>query len=73
MIYRVNIGLDPRVMMHTTNVYHLFDLVGDIGGVLEVFMIALWFFLAPISQFSFEMSAMKRLFLAKTLDPTFFV
>lgn len=72
MIFSVNIGLDSRIQMHMTSVYHLFDLVGDIGGVLEVFLVCLMLFIAPFSKFSFEMEALKSLFLARTNDPNVF-
>jgi hypothetical protein len=49
MILRINIGLDPRVLMHTTGVYNVMDLVGDIGGVFEIFLIGFAIFLVPMS------------------------
>ena len=58
--------------MHTTNVYDLMDLVGDIGGVFDVFLIVFAIFLVPMSQFGYELKAVKTLFEVKSEDPNLF-
>ena len=46
----------------------MFDLLGDLGGVTEIVMLIFGAFLFPVSEFSFVVEAMKRFFLAKTVD-----
>ena len=55
------------------NTYDFLDLLGDIGGVTEVAMLAFGFFMFPISEHSFILLAAKRLFLARTDDQEMFV
>ena len=42
------------------------DLLGDLGGVTEVIMIIFGFILYPISEHSYTLKAIKRLYLART-------
>lgn len=49
-------------------VYNFLDLLGDLGGLTECFMITFGFFLLPISEHDFVVQATKRLFIAKTTD-----
>ena len=58
--------------MHTREAYNLLDLMGDLGGVLEVFIFACSFLLSPIFEHSFVMKALSILFLARTSDKTMF-
>jgi len=50
----------------------MLDLLGDLGGVTEVFMIFFSFLLMPISDHSFTMKAMKKLYIARTRDEDLF-
>ena len=43
--------------MHVREVFNLFDLVGDLGGVIEVMIIVMGVLLYPISEHSFLLSA----------------
>ena len=43
-----------------------FDLLGDLGGVRELFVISFGIFLLPISEHAFVMKASKYLFFART-------
>lgn len=51
---------------HEREVYNVMDLLGDLGGVVEVLMIIFGFFLFPISEFSFITSVTQKLFYART-------
>jgi len=43
--------------MHERRVYGLFDLMGDLGGVLELIVVFVGFFVSKLSKFSFTMLA----------------
>jgi hypothetical protein len=49
-----------------------FDLLGDLGGVRELFVISFGIFLLPISGHIFIMNAAKYLFFARTSDTHIF-
>ena len=47
-------------------IYGWFDLLGDLGGVTDVFVLIFTYFFAPISEFNFILEASKKLFMART-------
>lgn len=48
------------------------DLLGDLGGVVEVLTILFGIFLFPISEFSFILEASQKLFYARSTDKSLF-
>ena len=50
----------------TRRIYGWFDLLGDLGGVTDVFVLIFTYFFAPISEFNFILEASKKLFMART-------
>lgn len=50
----------------------MIDLLGDLGGVLEVIMVFTGAVLMPISEHHYILKAAKRMFMARTRDPTLF-
>jgi hypothetical protein len=68
MIGQVVLVLDSNSLEHERSRYNLLDLIGDLGGVLEVFIIFFGLIAFPISEFSFVMKAISILFLARTKD-----
>ena len=58
---------------HVRVVYDLLGVLGDLGGVTEVIMLFFGFFLEPISEHSFMLKAIKKLFLARTNDNDLFL
>ena len=60
------ITLSKEKVEHSRAVYNFLDLLGDLGGLTEVFMLIVGFFVAPISEHNFIMKAARRLFIAKT-------
>ena len=64
--------MDQTTILHTRRIYSLFDLLGDLGGVTEVIMLAFGFMLYPISEHSFYLKAIKKLFIAKTTNEKLF-
>ena len=59
--------------MHLRQVYGLLDILGDLGGVLEVIMVVMGALLMPIAEHHFTLQAAKRIFMAKTTDPKLFL
>ena len=49
------------------------DLIGDLGGVMEVFHVIFGVVLNPISNFAFILKATKMLFYARTSDSEMFL
>lgn len=64
--------LEAEDIRHTREIYSLFDILGDLGGVTEVIMLLFGFFLYPISEHSFSLQALKRLYKARTVDDSIF-
>jgi hypothetical protein len=64
--------MDQTTMMHGRRIYSLFDLLGDLGGVTEVIMLCFGFMLYPISEHSFYLKAITKLFIAKTSSESLF-
>ena len=48
------------------------DLIGDLGGVTELFKFLIGLFINPISNFAFVLQASKLLFHARTTDSEMF-
>ena len=44
-------------------------MIGELGGITKVIMFVFGFFLYPISEHSFTLKALKKLYLAKSSDP----
>jgi hypothetical protein len=51
---------------YSRRIYGWFDLLGDLGGVTDVFVLIFTYFFAPISEFNFILEASKKLFMART-------
>ena len=49
-LYRTNVFLQAESMIHKREVFNLLDLVGDLGGVLEVIILSFGFIFFPISE-----------------------
>lgn len=64
--------LEAESIRHIRYIYSLLDVLGDLGGVTEVIMLLFGFFLYPISEHSFILQALRRLYKARTKDDTIF-
>ena len=51
---------------YSRRIYGWFDLLGDLGGITEVFILTFTYFFAPISEHKFIVNASKKLFKART-------
>ena len=58
--------------IHERSTYSVMDLIGDLGGVVEILLLIFVFFIAPISEHSFKLAVANRLFWAKTKDKKLF-
>jgi hypothetical protein len=58
---------------HSREIYNILDLVGDLGGVLEVLLTLFGIFMFRISERSFVLKALEKLFLAHTVQTNIFV
>lgn len=67
-LYESKIWLHSEQYKLTRQVYNIFDLLGDLGGVTEVIMIFFGFILFSISEHSFIVTASQKLFFARTND-----
>lgn len=52
--------------------YNSLGVLGDLGGIIEVIMIIFGFFLFPVSEHSFYLSAGRLLYFARTKDEQMF-
>ena len=66
MIYQQLFYLDQGTLIHTRQIYGVMDLLGDIGGVLQIFVTVFSFVIQPIAEHSFQVSASESLFKVKT-------
>jgi hypothetical protein len=50
-------------------IYDVLGLIGDLGGVSDIFVLLLGLFIFPISEFSYNLKALQKLYLVSTKDP----
>jgi hypothetical protein len=61
--------VDSSMMVHVRKTYTILNMIGELGGITKVIMFVFGFFLYPISEHSFVLKALKKLYLAKSRDP----
>ena len=59
-------------VIYSRKIYNYWDLLGDVGGVMEVFQVLFGFLILPISYHLFIISATSKLYAAKTKDVNLF-
>lgn len=57
--------------VHERQVYGLLDMMGDLGGVIEIIMILSQLALSGLSEHSFLLKAIEKLYLVKTEEDLF--
>ena len=72
ILVRINFFISDLQKMHQRAVYGFIDLLGDLGGVLEVIMVLTGAILMPIAEHHFTLQAAKRIFMARTKDSKLF-
>ena len=66
LVYRVKLGLSQIGSEHQRKIYGFFDLIGDLGGVLELILVLFGIVVSPIANYSFIMKAADKLFYGRT-------
>ena len=65
-MYDSDVFLAPDVVFHTREIYNIFDLLGDLGGVSQVIGIVFGFIFLPMAEHKFILDATGKLYLART-------
>lgn len=60
------------MLTHKRKIYDIVALLGDLGGVTEVIMLAMGCLLFPIAESSYNMMSTKRMFIARTRNDDLF-
>jgi hypothetical protein len=71
-LLRISLYLQEEAIFFEREVYNLLDLVGDMGGVIQVITIVFGIILYPIAEESFNLKAASQLFRARTNDNDLF-
>ena len=71
-LLEINYEIGDKFLMHDREIYNLIALIGDLGGVMEVFIFVVGVLVYPINKHSFTIKSLKRLFIARTTDQTIF-
>ena len=72
MIYNNVFRIQPNKIEHQRKIYGFLSFIGDLGGVKDIIMLMFGFFVLPFSEFSFNLKAMKKLFLVRSNDHQMF-
>lgn len=72
-IYSSQYFLGNEYKLQIRECYGFTDLIGDLGGVSELILTFLAIFICPWSTFSYNLSSLGKLFLARTTDPKLFL
>ena len=64
--------IDDVGIIHSRQTYGIFDLFGDIGGVLGVLIFIFGVIMHPISKYNYELKLLEKLYVVKTNDATLF-
>jgi hypothetical protein len=73
VIFETYLWRHNQSVKHYRLVYDFLGVLGDLGGVTEVIMLIFGFFLYPVSEHSFMLQAIKKLYLARTGDSGLFL
>ena len=57
VIYRSEFDMSIHAIEHERTVYGVLDLFGDVGGILEIFVLLFGIFVFPYSEHSFKLSS----------------
>lgn len=71
-IFNSDVYLFAEMIEHHRRIYGLLDLLGDLGGVLEILAVSLGFTILPLSKHLFILEATKLIFMARTKDSSVF-
>ena len=57
---------------HEREVYAIMDILSDLGGIMEIIIAVIGFFIYPISEFTFNLKLLSKMYYAKTQNQTIF-
>lgn len=72
MIYQEHFKLWDLCVQQSRQIYDFVALIGDLGGIIECFMIGLGFIFFTYSDFQYKYMSVKRMFLARTSNEKMF-
>ena len=61
-----NFQFSENRLLHVRSCYNILDFIGNIGGVLDIFVLVFGVFFSPISQFSFMIRALQKIYKVQT-------
>ena len=70
--FHTQVVLEPEQQVHGRGVYGIIDLLGDLGGQIEIYLFVFGWIMFALSERSFTLKATKNLFLARTKDKNMF-
>ena len=63
LVVQSYIGFGPSGAVHKRKNYSLMEIIGDLGGVFELLVLCVGFFIRPISRHSFIMKVLRKTFM----------
>ena len=72
VLYQSEFEMSVQEIEHERKVYGILDLFGDVGGILDIFILLFGIFIFPYSEHSFKLSSAREFFMAKTRDNALF-
>ena len=71
IIYESFFMLDMEEVVHERTVYNFLDLLGDMGGLVDIIVSFFGIVLFPMSKFSFILKALEKLYQVSSKDSSF--
>jgi hypothetical protein len=71
-LFKFTLSLSTASIENSREIYSLLDLLGDLGGVTDVLIFIIGIFIFPISQHSFTMRYLQKMFLVRTSQSNLF-
>lgn len=54
--------LSTKMYIHTREYYNLLDMLGDLGGIVEIIITFIGLFVLPVSEFGYHLKVIQKLF-----------
>jgi hypothetical protein len=67
-VLQLNVFLDDKSTVIKREIYTALDLLGDLGGIRDIVIAIIGIFLFPYSEFSYNLKALRKLYLVETVD-----
>ena len=72
IIYKTSMMLSEIAVSHSRQIYDIIDLLGDLGGVMEVLLFVFGFIFFPFSEHNYIIRALQKLYMARTTNDKIF-